>query len=697
MLRLSQQTGPQNLAQQITHMLSSGGQASAPTGRKLEEEYHSLWFERQACETEIQRLIELRNEIDELDRELSAYRRKHGPDFFGALMKLGRERLSSGRAALQRSLARSDRLQASLFVRLFWFAVEDRRQSQLSADVVMAQSMIAELGLTSFNKDLDSPEELLRTLTKLDRLAAAWGDYIQASEQLNRAPQLESLYRRLNEVHELVVAKGLEVWRHALQSRSGQLTHEDRKNLGDYVATLNLLHQTSLHETGYESSSAKTLSRVFKALTKKISHIFTASAITSLSARGRIPFEPAYFDIVIIDEASQCDIASALPLILRAERVVIIGDPQQLRHITALSAKRDSALMHEHQLSTEPAWSYSQSSLFDLATARCRAEDVVKLVEHHRSAYDIISFSNSHFYNEKLRIATRTSRLKRHGETPGVEWLDVKGSVIAPSGRGALNDIEAKKVAEFIRDLIQVRGYRGSVGVVTPFRKQAIRINDYIHQIDGLNLSESQLLVDTVHGFQGDERDIMIFSPVVSNGITDRTKGFLASQGNIFNVAVTRARSRLIVIGDAQECRDSGVSYLSAFVGHVEKLSKRAQISNPISVDSAEYPPVANSEMVSEWERRFYKSMFAAGLRPIPQYRVDEYSLDFAIIQADRRLAIEVDGEQYHRDWTGDLILADQVRNQRLIEQGWTVLRFWVYQIRDHESDCIARIQRCLI
>jgi very-short-patch-repair endonuclease len=85
--------------------------------------------------------------------------------------------------------------------------------------------------------------------------------------------------------------------------------------------------------------------------------------------------------------------------------------------------------------------------------------------------------------------------------------------------------------------------------------------------------------------------------------------------------------------------------------------------------------------------------MVAAGLRPIPQYSVEQYDLDFAVLAGDRKLAVEVDGERYHRSWTGELCLRDQLRNQRLIELGWDVQRFWVYEIRDELQRCVRRIE----
>src|SRR6476619_8198245 len=78
-------------------------------------------------------------------------------------------------------------------------------------------------------------------------------------------------------------------------------------------------------------------------------------------------------------------------------------------------------------------------------------------------------------------------------------------------------------------------------------------------------LNRLELLIDTVHKFQGDERDVMIFSPVVSKGIADGAVGFLRKTDNLFNVAITRARAALIVVGDPAAAKSAGVTYLAAF------------------------------------------------------------------------------------------------------------------------------------
>ena len=72
--------------------------------------------------------------------------------------------------------------------------------------------------------------------------------------------------------------------------------------------------------------------------------MFPIWAITNLTARTNFPLEFGLFDLLIIDEASQCDIPSAIPLIYRAKKVVIIGDPNQLRHVALLRDGLDRIL-----------------------------------------------------------------------------------------------------------------------------------------------------------------------------------------------------------------------------------------------------------------------------------------------------------------------------------------------------------------
>ena len=102
---------------------------------------------------------------------------------------------------------------------------------------------------------------------------------------------------------------------------------------------------------------------------------------------------------------------------------------------------------------------------------------------------------------------------------------------------------------------------------------------------------------------------------------------------------------------------------------------------------------VNQPELVSEWERTFYRVLYAAGLRPVPQFEEAPYTLDFALFDVERKLDIEVDGENYHRNWDGELCRRDQIRSRRLTDLGWDIARFWVYELRDDMEGSVARVK----
>jgi very-short-patch-repair endonuclease len=528
-----------------------------------------------------------------------------------------------------------------------------------------------------------------------------WAERVRAYgaglEQLRAARPLEQLASDLTKIAEESAHTSLELWQSWLRLRPTRWTPEKRKLLSEYVSLLQMI----VGGDGYGEGAGRRVFRRYYTLFPKVAKILPCWAVTSLSARGRLPFEPGFFDLVVIDEASQCDIASALPLLYRARRAVIIGDPLQLKHVSTVAPQQDRLMLAAHGLAEgHAAWAYSVNSLFDLARSWCRYEDIVNLRDHHRSHRDIISFSNQHFYRGALRIATDHDRLKRpaaEGEVlgPAVRWRDVKGKVIRPATGGALNGPEADAIVAEVRKLVVDRGYNGAIGVVTPFRAQANRIRTIVHQDRELShrLAALQFVVDTVHGFQGDERDVIFFSPVVSVGANDNMLRFLRNHGNLFNVAVTRARSELVVVGDRQAALDSGVSYLASFAEYARGLAPVKASLGASGASGPDYPPVDRPEQVSEWERTLYRAMHAAGLAPVPQYEEAPYTLDFALFHGERKLDIEVDGENYHRNWDGELCRRDQIRSRRLADLGWEIMRFWVYEVRDDIEGAVRRVK----
>lgn len=95
----------------------------------------------------------------------------------------------------------------------------------------------------------------------------------------------------------------------------------------------------------------------------------------------------------------------------------------------------------------------------------------------------------------------------------------------------------------------------------------------------------------------------------------------------------------------------------------------------------------------SEWEHILQKALSDSGIPVTAQYHVDKYYLDLALFANGKKLDIEVDGEMYHKTWSQELSYKDQLRNNALMRQGWSIMRFWVPEIRDQLPWCVEQVR----
>lgn len=692
-LRLGARALQEQLAQHLSSILSSrptddDRRAYEETLKELKRREEMFGAKLHAYED----LVALRNRVDRLERAAEDARDiLKGRHFADAAAILASE-LPRLVEKLAKAISRAKREGAGLVDRLLW----PMRKGALTRTAVEA-ALAVRFELKRFEGWPGGNEEPERVCAVAEAFlsAAHRAALYQASlVELSNVADLGALAIDIARENEAIAALSLDAWRSWSTLLPDRLDEKDRSVLGEYAALLRLIAKAD--EQG--GAVDRKLWRRFYELAGKTTKALPCWAVTSLSARGRIPLVGGTFDLVVIDEASQCDIASAIPLLYRAKRAVVIGDPQQLRHITRLSHQREQALMVKHDVLSAPgaSWSYRENALYDLAAAKVSSDSIVALRDHHRSHESIIRFSNDFFYGGRLRIATDYRRLKRPNGAV-VKWVNIKGLAERPLTGGLVNHEEASAVVTELRRIALEQRFTGEMGVVTPFRAQANLIDELISRDNVLAgaLAKRNFICETAHSFQGDERDLIVFSPVVSGGTPETALRFLKSQGNIFNVGITRARGSLVVVGDAAACRACDVGYLSAFSKYVADLAQPAPLEPSPSPDSlgTAYPPVAQPQLVSTWEKVLWAGLVEAGLRPIPQYDIDSYILDFALIRPNgRRLNIEVDGERYHRDWDGELIRRDQLRNLRMIELGWDVMRFWVYQVRDDLPACVDKV-----
>lgn len=693
LLRIGSNQYAHRLAEIIEGLLNSKLSASD----KADMEFYSAEYDKKIQEAaqlkqSKNHIIELRNDVDELEQKF-CLTRSHTERFFDALDAGDLGKIEQTAKAFKKAHLATTKENNGFFARLFWSSVGPKRELAREAAAENYNKYSSKYGLKEADRSLDADdiEQLAKNAADFEKAMAIALEYRKVLRMLEDCEPLESIDNKLANNKAASAGIAFKLWDKWLTSQAVEFTSADRSEMSNYVAAMKLSRDVDL-------SDNPNLKRQFADMTKKMTRYLQCWAVTSLSAKSRVPFTAGAFDYVIIDEASQCDIASIIPLLYRAKRAVIIGDPKQLSHIAQLSKQQDLALIQKYNV--PPAWSYSQMSLYGLAAGKVANEDIVQLRDHFRSCAEIIEFSNEEFYDGSLRTATKYNGLKApKGEKPGIRWIDIKGETKRPSSGSAYNQEEAKAVVSELKRLISM-GYTGSIGVTTPFRKQADEIKSILEKYEPSLyeelLKKHEFIADTVHKFQGDERDLMIFSTVVTRTAPSSTLGFLSSTGNLFNVAITRARAILVVVGDYSYCGRCEVSYLKSFSEYCGKLNLTRNDRAEPTIDNLgrEYPWVNNPKQVSDWEKVLYSALYDAGIKTIPQYSADKYKLDLAIILKNgRKLDIEVDGELYHRHWNGEICYKDQLRNQRMFELGWDVKRFWVYQIRDDMPWCINQIK----
>lgn len=188
---------------------------------------------------------------------------------------------------------------------------------------------------------------------------------------------------------------------------------------------------------------------------------------------------------------------------------------------------------------------------------------------HYRCHPDIIGFSNKELYENKLQTQTNIIQLKNKFKDNelGIFWHDVKGS-IPYSASSAYNLHEVDHIIELLdKWRSNLEPQRISIGIVTPFRKQVEKIRDRIESKRTVWGEEyiSLIKVGTAHRFQRNECDLVIFSPVVANGLKSHLVNWVANTDELLNVAVTRARGALHIVGDMESCQAAG-QFLEALV-----------------------------------------------------------------------------------------------------------------------------------
>lgn len=501
--------------------------------------------------------------------------------------------------------------------------------------------------------------------TKLKRLEKQLAEYVSIKAEKNivqkrceALPPRQERVKFIQEQQERIAPQMRDALAYALMSSAAEADSAEVTMLRGFM---NLCSDpTAVFIRREEQSSLAEKYRSFLQLAP-------AWATTLLSLTKASPCLPAVFDRVIIDEASQCDIAPIIPALFRAKGVVMVGDPNQFPPVLTLMDSRNEFLKKKHHISDSlSAFDYLRQTAYSVMSM-----PPVMLTNHYRCHPDIAAYFNEVYYGGKLGVITDAHRwdgLRSSGFKPGVQWINICDSM----------EDELNAVVDHVTSLAESR-FRGSVGVITPSRYLAneldTRLNKYRHSFG------EELLVNTVNAFQGGEKDVIIFMLAYNS---DQKRGqiwYMSDVGNryIYNVAVSRARACLVLVGDKKQCAESSVP----------PLRKLAQL--PWS-ENHQHPRLFDSV----WEERLYHALQTVGIEATPQFHLVGRRLDLAIITDNVKLDIEVDGVHYHTDEDGTRKVDDIWRDIQVLSMGWKVKRFWVYELEQEMERCVQEIQEIL-
>jgi superfamily I DNA and/or RNA helicase len=252
------------------------------------------------------------------------------------------------------------------------------------------------------------------------------------------------------------------------------------------------------------------------------------------------------FRTVFIDEAAQAlEAASWIP-ILKAERVIFAGDhfqlPPTVKSYEAAQQGLGETLM-EKCIKRQKALGTSVDTMLQV---------------QYRMHQQIMNFSGQYFYKGELQAHESVRERLLSPEIPPMTFIDTAGcgysEKVDPETLSTYNEEEARLLLQHLSDTVEALGTerifeeRLEIGVIAPYRAQTKVLTERFEDFEVLKQVREYITIDTVDAFQGRERDIIYISLVRSNN--EGVIGFLADERRM-NVAMTRAKMRLVMIGDS--------------------------------------------------------------------------------------------------------------------------------------------------
>lgn len=383
------------------------------------------------------------------------------------------------------------------------------------------------------------------------------------------------------------------------------------------------------------------------------------------------------FDVIIVDEASQCG-QEALPLFQLGKRLIVVGDDKQVSpDLVGIDREQVQQLRQTWLTGFDHADSFDlESSLFDHGDIRFKNK--ITLLEHFRCVPEIIRFSSKLCYKGNL-IPLRRYLPDR---------LEPLQSVFVETGyregdkQRVINRPEAEAIAETVQKCCADERYQGkSMGVIVlQGAAQADLIQGLLMEAIGAEeMQKRSIICGNAPSFQGDERDIIFLSMVAApNARFTSMTGLKYEQR--FNVAASRAKDQLwlfhsVTVNDlGGNCLrrrllehfqnpDAGIDRIQGL--NIEELRQAAHQADR-KTESAPKP------FDSWFEVDVALQIAGQGYSVVPQYPFAGKRIDLVIQGSKAQLAVECDGDYWHGP---ERYEADLARQRQLERCGWQFFR----------------------
>lgn len=531
--------------------------------------------------------------------------------------------------------------------------------------------------------NLPNPKRTSAALPDDPLLPDNWKELVQQAQIhafLSTLSEQQTLMGHFNTRRQLVQSLSASLSELAAEKSWARLalgvTPQQRQALGAYLSAVRSVGSgTGKRSARHQQDARFAMAEAFSAVpcwimpTSKVSEV--------------MPSELELFDLVIVDEASQSDLA-ALPALIRGKKILIVGDDKQVSPSNFV--QEDLILQQRRTLLANQPFAPLMApdrSIYDLFSGVLPNSSIM-LREHFRCVAPIISWSNKNYYHNKmvpLRIPSGAERL----DPPLIDVFVEDGKM-----EDDVNEAEAIVIAREIQKIANDPTMKNkTIGVVTLPSKdsQSNKIRDAIDQAitQGAYINH-KILVGPPARFQGSERDIMFVAMTwdgSSSGASDRPEFHQR-----FNVAMSRARDRMVLVRSIPDTALRSGTLLSKVVHHFH---------DDHSVQSAG----GKDQCKTELERDIFQALSDQGYYVQAHIGPKHAQIDLVVEDKwGRRLAIECDGDipatrlsgdSWHENWQS------AVTNQRILERaGWTFLRVtaasWYLQPQQTLDKIVSRL-----